>query len=113
MIEQLRELVFNGGFDDESKQSVLSFEQKLHELSVKENILKHQPVKEWFDYLTREKSNACLLLLTDRKLTTEQRTELFIRIDVANKYLSLLDTTEREEIEEDIKQALNAAKNQE
>ena len=112
MIDQLRELVFNSGFDDESRQSVLYFEQKLHELSVKENILKHQPVKEWFDYLTKETKDARLLLSTDSTLTEQQRTELFIRIEQANKYLTLLDTSGKEEIEKDIKQVLDVAKAQ-
>jgi hypothetical protein len=111
-LETLRELVFNNGFDEESKESVLQYEQKLHALSVKENILKHQPVKMWFDWMTREVTQARLLLSTDPELTDKQRTELFIRIEIANKYLSLLDISDKEKIEEDIRNALTMAKNQ-
>jgi hypothetical protein len=111
-LEQLRELVFNSGFDEESKNSVLQYEQRLHELSVKENILTHQPVKEWFDWMQREVAQARLLLSTDPALTQEQRTELFIRIEIANKYLALLDISDKEDVERDIKQALDVAKNQ-
>lgn len=112
MIDELRQLVFNNGFDDESKQNVVYWEQKLHEISVKENILKHQPVRQWFDWMQREVSQARLLLSTDRELTQDQRTELFIRIDIANKYLSLLDISDKAKIEEDISNALTVAKNQ-
>lgn len=112
MIDELRQLVFNGAYDDESRQSVLQFEQKLHEISVKENILRHQPVKQWFDWMQREVKQARLLLGTDPELSTDQRTELFIRIDIANKYLSLLDISDKEKIEEDIRNALIVAKNQ-
>lgn len=112
MIDELKQLVLGGGFDDESKQNVLYWEEKLHEISVKENILQHQPVKQWFDWMAREVSQARLLLSTDPELTNDQRTELFIRIDIANKYLSLLDISDKEKIEEDIRNALTVAKNQ-
>jgi hypothetical protein len=111
-LEQLRELVFNSGFDESSKQDVLYYEQKLNELSVKENILQHQPVKEWFDYLERDVKNARLLLSTDPTLEEKKRTELFLRIEIANKYLSLLDISDKEKLEEEIKNALDVAKAQ-
>jgi hypothetical protein len=111
-LESLRELVFNNGFDESSKADVLYFEQKLHEISVKENILKHQPVKEWFDYLARDVKNARLLLSTDPILNDKQRSELFIRIEIANKYLALLDISDKPKLEEEIKQALDVAKTQ-
>jgi hypothetical protein len=111
-LEQLRELVFNNRFFDEDKDSVLQWEQKLHEISVKENILAHRPVKDWFDWMKREVTQARLELSTDESLTQDQRTELFTRIKVANKFLSLLDLSDKPKIEAEIKNALNVAKNQ-
>src|SRR6185503_10234545 len=102
-LEQLRELVFNSGFDEASKSDVLQYEKKLNELSVKENILQHQPVKEWFDYLERDVKSARLLLSTDPTLDEKKRTELFLRIEIANKYLALLDISDKPKIEQDIK----------
>ena len=112
-LEQLRELVFNNGFDAESREDVVAYEKKLQELIVKENILQHQPVREWFNYLESQVKSARLLLSTDSSLDDKKRAELFIRIEQANKYLSLLGHgSDREALELEIKNALNAAKNQ-
>lgn len=112
-LDSLRELVFNSGFDEESKSDVLQYEKKLNELSVKENILQHKPVRMWFDYLQNDIKAARLLLSTDPTLDDKQRSELFIRIEIANKYLGLLDISDKPKIEQEIKNALNVAKNQE
>ncbi len=112
-LDQLREIVFNNGFDAESREEVLSYEKRLTELAVKENMLSHQPVKEWFDYLQGQVTAARLLLSTDPTLDDKRRAELFIRIELANKCLSLLGHgSDRESLELEIKSALNAAKNQ-
>lgn len=111
-LEQLRDLVFNKGFDSESYESVLQYEKRLREVSAKEKIQQHQPIQEWIKYLSDTVSNARLLLATDRSLTDRQRDELFAKIDISNHLLTLLGTGEREQIESDIKKALNVAKAQ-
>lgn len=106
MIEQLKALVLNGGYDDEIKQRVLQLDERLHQLSVNEKILQHQPVKEWFDYLGKQIEQANLLLSEDSTLTELQRSELFIRKEIARKYITLLDS-DKSNVEQTIKSLLD------
>jgi len=110
-LEQLRQLVFSGGFDEESKKDVLNFEKRLHEVAVKEN-LKDTPVfKDYIDWLQAEVDRCNLLLQNDRTLTDRQRDELFAKKDICDRFLSIFNGSHREQLESAIKEALARAKN--
>lgn len=109
-LEQLKELVFSGGFDEESKKDVLQLEQRLHELAVKEKLADNPIIKEYIDYLQTEIERAETLLKTDRTLTDRQRDALFERIDLASHFTSIFNGKARESMEQSIKALLDVAK---
>jgi hypothetical protein len=109
-LEQLRQLVFTGGFDAESRKDVVDIERRLHEAAAKENLAEHPVIKPFVDYLQGEIDRCELLLRTDRKLTDRERDELFARIDICDRFTSLFNGKQREAIEKTIKEMLNVAK---
>jgi hypothetical protein len=109
-LQQLRELVFKEGWDAESRQQVVDYEKRLHELAVKEKMAENAVIKEYINYLTSLASSAQTLLKSDRTLTDRQRDSLFERIDICDKFLYVFNGTARASLEADIKAALARAK---
>src|SRR5205085_2646068 len=110
-LSQLHKLIFDGGFDERSRKKVKQFEDKLHELTVKENLKDAAGVKEWYAYLTSEWQRCHLLLATDRTLTELQRESLHNTKDICNRFLSIFDsTTPKQMLEQEIESALSEAK---
>lgn len=110
-LQQLKELVFSRGFDEESRQDVLNFEKQLHELAVKEHLAEDPVIGQYIAYLQAEIDRAETLLKTDKTLTDRQRDELFTRIELADRFTSLFNGKRRQEVEQTINELLNAAKN--
>jgi hypothetical protein len=110
-LEQLKQLVFDGGFDEESRKQVQDLEDRLHKLAVAENLKSHPPVKEWIDYLETQISHCNTLLRNDRTLTDLQRQVLFEKRDICEQFVSMFDGSGKEVIEQEINTLLDAAKN--
>lgn len=110
-LEQLKQLVFDGGFDQESKQEVLDLEDRLHELAVAENIKQYPTIEKFIDYLSTEAQRCTALLSHDRTLTDLQRQVLFEKRDICERFTYLFDGTEKKSVEESIKHLLDVAKN--
>ena len=110
-LEQLKHLVLSGNFEDEDKQHVSDIEERLHKALVAEKLSEHEIIKEFVDYLNDRKEKAETLLKTDRNLTERERDAVFQRIDICDHFLSILTGKERENIETQINNMLNAAKN--
>ena len=109
-LEQLKQLVFDGGFDGESRNEVLRIESELQEVAAAEKIAELPTIKKFVDYLNSREIQAKALLLNDRTLTDRDRDKLFERIDLCEHFTSLFTGSKREQIEESIKQLLNVAK---
>jgi hypothetical protein len=109
-LEQLKQLVFDGGWDNDSRQAVINFEQQLADLSVKEQLKDHPVIKPYIDWLTERKAQAQLLLQTDRTLNVQGRDALFERIDVCDHFLSVFTGDARAGVENSIREALHRAK---
>ena len=109
-LENLRGLVFNGGYDAESKQEVLNLEKRLHSAMVHEKLADNPIIQEYTDYLKNVVLGAETLLKTDKTLTNEQRAELFAKIEVANKFHIIVIGEPVSQVEEEIKSLLNVAK---
>ena len=109
-LDQLKQIVFGGGFDEESRSDVLAMEKRLEELVVKEKLTEAPGFKEWIVYLGEEVERCNLLLQTDRKLTDRERDALFQRKDICDRFLSIFTGKQRAGIEDSIRQALARAK---
>ena len=112
-LQQLKQLVLDGGFDEESKKDVQSFEQQLQELAITENIARDPVIKQYISYLQAEIDRSETLLRTDKALTDRDRDALFIRIELADKFTSMFtaSTKRREELEQTINELLQVAQN--
>src|SRR4028119_542309 len=109
-LEELKRLVLSGNFEDEDKQHVSDIEERFHKTLVAEKLAEHQIIKEFVDYLNDRKEKAETLLKTDRNLTERERDAVFQRIDVCDHFLEMLTGKERENVEKQINDLLNAAK---
>ncbi len=109
-IEQLKKLVLENGWDEESKQYVQKLESNLHELSVREKLADSAAIKPFIDYLTAEIDRAEQLLRTDESLTDKQRTELFAIMKHAKRFTFVFNGKERQATETEIKRLLDVVK---
>lgn len=109
-LDQLKQLVFEGDFDQDSKTEVQKLEARLHKLAIKEKLAENPIIQEYIDYLQGEVDRAELLLKTDRMLTDRQRDALFARIDLAGRFADIFNGREREDIEKTIKELIHVAK---
>ena len=111
-LQQLKQLVLSGGFDEESRKEVENFEKQFQEVAIREKFAKDPLIKQYIDYLQSEIDRAETLLRTDRTLTDRERDALFNRIELAEKFTSIFTgaTKRREELESTINDLLNVAK---
>ncbi len=109
-LEQLKQLVLEYGFDDESRQQVADLEARLKKVAMAEKLAENPIIKEYVDYLSDNSMRAKALLLNDRSLTDRERDKLFERIDLCDRFSSIFTGKDREEIESTIKDLLNVAK---
>jgi len=108
-LDQLKALVLEGGWDDESKKQVESFEQQLSELAVKEKIADDPNIKPFVEYLEAKVKRCETLLRTDRRLSDLERHMLFATIEIAEQFTSMFTGKRREALETEIKQLLKDA----
>src|SRR5581483_799163 len=111
-LEQLKKLVFEGGFDAESKKDVLQLEQQLQEIAAAAKLLLNPVIKKYVDYLDAEAQRCTHLRSFDRTLTDLQRQVLFEKRDLCEQFSSLFTGQEKEAIEQKINDLLNVAKAQ-
>lgn len=110
-IQQLKQLVFDGGFDEESRQEVLRLEVRLQELATAERIAELPTIRQFITHLETLRRQADSLLRHDRTLTDRERDKLFERIDLCDHFTSLFTGKAKESVEAEINELLNAAKN--
>jgi hydrogenase maturation factor HypF (carbamoyltransferase family) len=110
-LEQLKQLVLNGGFDEESRQEVLQLEVRLQKLATAERIAELPTIKEFISHLETLRKQADSLLRHDRSLTDRERDKLFERIDLCDHFTSLFTGKAKEQVEAEINELLDAAKN--
>ena len=111
-LEQLKQIVFDGGFDAESRNDILQLEAQLRELAVAENIKEYPTIQKFLEYLDTEAKRCTTLLTNDRKLTDLERQVLFEKRDICEKFTYLFDGSAKESVEANIKHLLDVAKNQ-
>jgi hypothetical protein len=110
-LEQLKALVIDRGWDDESKEYVNKLETELHDLSVREKQAESEVVKPFIKYLTDEMDRCELLLKTDKTLTDGQRLEFFAILKIASRFTYVFNGQARTGIESEIKRLLDVVKN--
>ena len=112
-LQQLKQLVLEGGFDEESKKDVQSLDSQLSEAARIENLSQDPVIKPYISYLQAEIDRCETLLKTDKTLTDRQRDELFARIEIADKFTSIFAAASkrREELESTINELLHVAQN--
>jgi hypothetical protein len=109
-LEQLKKLVFENGWDDESKEYVKKLEANLHELAIREKLADSPAIKPFIDYLAAEIDRAEKLLKNDESLTEKQRTELFAIMKHAKRFTFVFNGKEREATEAEINRLLDVVK---
>ena len=109
-LELLKQLVFDGGYDEESRKQVLDLEDRLHKLAVAENLKSHPPVREWLDYMDTQISHCNTLLRNDRTQTDFERQVLFEKRDICEKFISMFDVSDKEVVEQEINNLLDVAR---
>jgi len=112
MIDELKKIVFAGGFDAEDKSDVLQLEQELQELAAAEKLILNPVIKRYVDYLTTEADRCTYLLSQDRTLTELQRHVLFEKRDVCEHFTKLFDPQYKQKLDHKLSNLLDVAKNQ-
>ncbi len=110
-LDQLKQLVLENGFDDESRKQVDDLEARLKKIALAENLAENPIIQEYIAYMSDLTMRAKALLLHDRSLTDRERDKLFERIDLCERFTGLFTGKDREEIENTIKDLLHVAKN--
>jgi hypothetical protein len=110
-LEQLKQLVLNSGYDEESRELLSNIENRLHKIAVAENVKQYPTIQEYIEHLTTEADRCTMLLDNDRTLTDLQRQVLFEKRDLCRKFLYLFGGEEQASIEEEINNLLDVAKN--
>lgn len=108
MIEKLKQLVLNGGFDEESKRQVADLENRLHKAVMAEKLAEHPVIKDFVEYLTIEIERCTYLLAHDEKLSEAERNKLFAKREIAEQFTKLF-VSEKSLVEEEIKTLINVA----
>lgn len=111
-IEQLKKLVFDGGFDSDSRNDILKLEEELIEISAAEKLLHNPVIKKYVDYLDTEAERCTFLLSRDRKLTDVERQVLFEKREICEHFASLFTGKKKELLEQQIKDLLDVARSQ-
>lgn len=110
-LDELKKLVIDGGWDDESKKQVLDLETRLQDLSIRENLGQHPAIKPFIDYLTTEISRCDMLLRKHQGLDDRSRDRLFAIVDIAEHFTSVFSGKARQSAEDEIKKLLDVATN--
>src|SRR5436190_1656034 len=95
-LEQLKKLVLEDGWDDESKEAVKELEERLQTVAIQEKLAENAAIKPFIDYLTDEVERCEMLLKKDKSLTDRQRDELFARIEIASNFTSVFTGSARQ-----------------
>jgi hypothetical protein len=106
-LEQLKKLVLDRGWDDESQQYVSKLESELHDLSVREKLAESAVIQPFIKYLTDEMDRCELLLKTDKNLNETARLELFAILKIASRFTYVFNGQAKASIESEIKRLLN------
>jgi hypothetical protein len=109
-LEQLKKLVLDGGWDEESKESVRKLETDLHDFAAREKLAESAAIKPFIDYLTDEIDKCEMLLKTDKSLSETARLELFAIMKIAKKFTFVFNGKARQSTEEEIKRLLDVVK---
>jgi len=109
-LEHLKKLVFNNGWDEESKQQVRDLEARLKKLSATETLAEHPAIADYLAYLTAEIARCKEILSEDEKLTDRQQDKLFEKIKQCREFIGRFDPSQKKELEKTIKDLLNVAK---
>lgn len=108
-IEQLKKLVLEGGYDEDSRKQVLDLEDRFHTLLMAEKLGENPIIKEFVNYLTLQAENCTFLLSNDRKLTDLERSRLFDKREMCEHFTKLFTGSEKESVEQSIKALLDRA----
>lgn len=110
-LQQLKQLVFDGEFDEDSRKEVLELETRLRKEVIKERFYENTIVSEYMASLTQEIARCKELLSEDESLTDQKRIRLSERKKACREFLSHFEP-QKEELEKTIKDLLNVAKTQ-
>lgn len=110
MIEQLKQIVFENGFDEESRNDILKLEQELIEIAAAEKLILNPVIKRYVDYLDAEAKRCTFLLSHDRNQTDLQRQVLFEKRDICERFASLFTGERKAAIDQQVNELLNVAK---
>jgi hypothetical protein len=111
-LERLKRIVFEGGFDEESKNDVLQLEQELQEIAAAEKLALNPVIQKYIVYLEAQAASCTRRLATVRSLTDLERQVLFEKRDLCEHFTALFTGQRRQLIEDQINTYLNAAKAQ-
>jgi hypothetical protein len=111
-LERLKKLVFEGGFDAESRHDILKLEEELQEIAAAEKLSLNPVIKKYIDHLDTEAKRSTYLLANDRTLTDLQRQTLFAKRDLCEHFSSLFTGQRKEVLEQEINDLLTTAQAQ-
>lgn len=111
-LEQLKNLVFSGGYGEEDYKQISALENELIEIAQAEKIAENPSIRRFIDYLETEAKRVTFLLSNDRSLSEVQRMVLFEKRDICDHFTQLFTGQKKESIEQTIKDLLNVAKAQ-
>jgi ribosomal protein L29 len=109
-LEQLENLVLNGGFDEESRKQVKELRRQFEDAVAKEELTKYPAVAAYIAYLKSEIARCNTVLSEDEGLTEFNRMKLFERKKACHDFLNHFggDTAE---LDKTIKDLLHVAQN--
>jgi hypothetical protein len=111
-LEQLKQIVFGGGFDEDSRNAIVKLEEELGEIAAAEKLLLNPVVKKYVDYLDAEAKRCTYLLSQHKTLTELERQVLFEKREICEHFSSLFTGKRRDIISEEVNDLINVAKAQ-
>lgn len=112
-LDQLKKIVKEGNFDDESRHVVEEYEKQLALIARREKIAEKDGVKQWLEWMKAQVEGINSRLLRDRDLmllNTENRMELWHRREICEKFIEMFDFN-REALEDEIRADLKRNQN--
>lgn len=109
-LEHLKKIVFEDGYDLDSRKEVLELEARLANAAQAEKIVSLPTISDFIEYMQFQKDAAEQLLKTDRTMTDRERDKMFERIDLTTRFISLFNGEERRAVEVEINSLLDVAK---
>lgn len=111
-LEQLKKLVLEGGFDEDSRREVEALERESQEILSAERLTETPVIKRIIEYLQSQAEACNTILLESRDSLDAERAIVFAKRDIIKDVLKLFTPPSSSLLEQRINDLLTVAKTQ-